>query len=310
MADQSAAGRPVEPLFNIKAVVQQTGVPADTVRAWERRYGLPLPERTPTGRRLYSADDIAAIRWLRERTAGGLTISQAIQQYQSLGTTAPAPLTPVVAEKQTTPIATNDLLPALLAFDESQANILINQAFALYQVEDVCLQILHPALRAIGEQWLRGEALIAQEHFATHLIQRRLHALLAAYTPTVSRGRIVIACTAEEQHEIGILILSVFLVRRGWQVIYLGANVPQSDIVQVCVRLQPLLLCLSATNQHTAQSLIATAAAVAALPGQSPLIGFGGAPFNQHSSLRAQVKGHFLGLDAQEAVTKIETLLS
>ncbi|NJL05538.1 MAG: MerR family transcriptional regulator, partial [Chloroflexaceae bacterium] len=66
------------PIYNTKAVSQETGVPADTFRAWERRYGVPRPHRTEGGHRLYSERDIAVIRWLRDRTAEGMTISQAV----------------------------------------------------------------------------------------------------------------------------------------------------------------------------------------------------------------------------------------
>src|ERR1700730_18280024 len=66
------------PLFNTKAVVQQTGVPAPTLRAWERRYDILSPERSNNDYRLYSERDIATIRWLKERVDDGMAISQAI----------------------------------------------------------------------------------------------------------------------------------------------------------------------------------------------------------------------------------------
>jgi MerR family transcriptional regulator, light-induced transcriptional regulator len=66
------------PLFNTKAVVQQTGVPAPTLRAWERRYDILSPERSNNDYRLYSERDIATIRWLKERVDEGMAISQAI----------------------------------------------------------------------------------------------------------------------------------------------------------------------------------------------------------------------------------------
>ena len=66
------------PVFNTKAVARETGVPADTFRAWERRYGMPRPQRTPGGHRLYSERDIAIIRWLRDRTDEGVNISHAV----------------------------------------------------------------------------------------------------------------------------------------------------------------------------------------------------------------------------------------
>src|SRR6476661_3974138 len=72
-----------EPIYNTRAVVRRTGVPADTFRAWERRYGVPSPQRTAGGHRLYSDRDIAIIRWLRDRTAEGINISHAVQLLQN-----------------------------------------------------------------------------------------------------------------------------------------------------------------------------------------------------------------------------------
>jgi len=72
-----------EPVYNTRAVVQRTGVPADTFRAWERRYGLPVPSRTSGNQRLYSERDIAVIAWLRDQTRAGLTISQAVYLFRS-----------------------------------------------------------------------------------------------------------------------------------------------------------------------------------------------------------------------------------
>ncbi|HLL49709.1 MAG TPA: MerR family transcriptional regulator, partial [Thermomicrobiales bacterium] len=64
------------PVYNTRAVVLRTGVPADTFRAWERRYGIPSPVRTDGNQRLYSDRDVALIAWLRDQTRTGVTISQ------------------------------------------------------------------------------------------------------------------------------------------------------------------------------------------------------------------------------------------
>src|SRR6266496_5321990 len=79
------------PVFNTKAVARETGVPADTFRAWERRYGMPRPQRTAGGHRLYSERDIAIIRWLRDRTEEGMNISHAVLLLSNTLDTPPAP---------------------------------------------------------------------------------------------------------------------------------------------------------------------------------------------------------------------------
>ena len=311
MADRARPRQVAEPLYNIKAVVQKTGVPADTMRAWERRYGIPHPRRTGTGRRLYSERDIEAIRWLRDRTAAGVTISQAIEQLRGLGE---QPFGAPAAEREPGPrhfgALARELLEALLAFDRQAADAVIEEAFALYAVEDVCLRLFSRVLVEVGERWQRREATVAQEHFASHVIHRRLTALLHTYTPPAPRGVIVAACAPPELPELGPLILAVFLVRRGWRVVYLGATVPLPDPRQTGARLRPAPVCLSAMNSRTIHTLREAAEAIAQVPPPLPLVAFGGAHFNSEPALRETVPGHYLGADAQEAVEQVERLLA
>jgi len=72
------------PLFNMKAMVQQTGIAAPTLRAWERRYAILSPERANNAYRLYSERDIVIIRWLKERVDAGMSISQAVALFRHL----------------------------------------------------------------------------------------------------------------------------------------------------------------------------------------------------------------------------------
>src|SRR5512136_150215 len=91
-----------EPIYNAKAVTRQTGVTPATLRAWERRYGILLPDRTAGGHRLYSARDIAAIRWLCEHIEQGLTISRAaalLQHQLGQESSLPVPEVRILAEE-------------------------------------------------------------------------------------------------------------------------------------------------------------------------------------------------------------------
>lgn len=310
MSDHGRSRHANEPIYNIKAVVQQTGIPADTVRAWERRYGVPQPQRTETGRRLYSEQDIVVIRWLRERTANGMTISQAIQQLRSLGDEAFVEAAPERDHGPRNPGALADeLLTALLDFDEAAATGLTEESFSLYRVEEVFTQVFVPVLVEIGERWHRREATVAQEHFASHFVHRRLSAMFQAYTPSARRAMIVTAGAPEEEHELGILMLAVFLARRAWHVVHLGTNVPIADLLQTVERLQPALVCLSASNSRTAHTLIAAVDALNLLNPPRPLVAFGGAPFNRDEQLRSQVHGHFLGTNAEQGIVRVEQLL-
>ena len=71
------------PLYNLKAVIKEVGLTPATLRAWERRYGLLKPHRSPGGHRLYSRRDIDLLKWLIDRQQEGLSISSAVEMWKS-----------------------------------------------------------------------------------------------------------------------------------------------------------------------------------------------------------------------------------
>ncbi|HEU0027470.1 MAG TPA: MerR family transcriptional regulator, partial [Ktedonobacterales bacterium] len=183
------------PLYNTKAVVWQTGAPAPTLRAWERRYGILAPQRGENGYRLYSERDIAIIAWLRERVESGLTISQAIALMRSLDIGRKRrrgrPLAGPIPHAQPEAVSTYDgaphagasspiappprllldelseaLVSHFIALDEAAATHTIAEAFAVYTLEDVCLSLIIPALARAVQLWENGEVSVTVEHFA------------------------------------------------------------------------------------------------------------------------------------------------
>jgi len=159
------SSRNQEPLFNLKAVVQQTGLKPDTLRAWERRYGLPSPARSSGRHRLYTQRDIEVLRWLIARQREGLSISRAVDLWRQMeagrGDTLPIPLLPgSISEPRLVGGMLDRLrqewLAACLAYDEQRAEQAAAQAFALYPPETVCLELLQRALAEVGDLWQQG----------------------------------------------------------------------------------------------------------------------------------------------------------
>lgn len=300
-----------KPRYNTKAVAQETGVPADTFRAWERRYGIPRPQRTDGGHRLYSERDIATIRWLRDRTAEGLTISQAIALMNDGSDSNLSWLnTAVDTEPHTWERLNSRLVAALTDYDSTRAEQILGEAFALYPLEDVFLKLVQPVMVEIGEQWHAGKITVTAEHFATQFIRRKLSSLFNTYHITDGRGLVLVACAPSEQHDLGALMLSVFLVRHGWQVIYLGPEVPLRDLLETVRKLQPDLVAMAASTTETATQLLEAGRAVLSLPPPTPHFGYGGRAFNLNPVLIQKMPGVFLGRDALEAVDHVAELLS
>jgi methanogenic corrinoid protein MtbC1 len=299
------------PLYNTKAVAQETGVPADTFRAWERRYGVPRPHRTDGGHRLYSERDIAMIRWLRDRTAEGLTISQAIALMANGNETRLSWLnTAVDTEAHSWDRMNTQLVAALTDYDEKRSEKLLGEAFALYPMDEVFLKLIQPAMQEIGELWHQGKISVTTEHFATQFVRRKLASILNTYSITEGRGVVLVGCAPSEQHDLGALLLAVLLVRHGWQVVYLGGQVPLNDLVDTIGRVQPDMVCISASTIETAIELIDVGRLVTKLPPPSPYFGYGGRAFNINPALANKVPGTFLGQTAQEAIEVVSEVLS
>lgn len=295
-------------VFNTKAVARETGVPADTFRAWERRYGVPRPQRTAGGHRLYSERDMAIIRWLRDRTDEGVNISHAVLLLtNTLDALEGEP--PHNDDVRTLERLGDDFYQALAGFDQYHAERILGEAFALYPLEQVLIELIQPTLVEVGERWHRGEINVVAEHFATQFIRRKLAALLNMFDGHNYRATIVIGCAPSEQHDLGVLMAALFLLRRGWHVVYLGSQVPLADLLETVGVVKPALVCLSATVSETAGELAVVARA---LRERYPHIqvGFGGRIFNLNAELRQAVPATYLGRDARELADTVATLLA
>lgn len=297
-----------QPLYNIKAVAKATGLSAATLRAWERRYGALTPERTTGGYRLYSARDIALLRWLKARVDEGMSISQAFiwlnQSKVADGGWAVSPQ--ARPEASDLAHARVVLLEAFDAFDEVRAEQVLEEAFALYGVDIVAEHVIG----RIEDVWHSEHVSPAVEHFASNFLQRKLAAIISAGPSFVNRPLVVLGCAPGEWRELGLLLIHLQLRRRGIHTVYLGQNVPVADFAADMARLQPALAVIAATSEQTVDGLIALAQTVEALPAPRPLFGYTGRIFNVQPALRAAVPGAFLGESARAAVTYVAALIA
>jgi methanogenic corrinoid protein MtbC1 len=299
------------PLYNTAAVVQRTRVPATTFRAWERRYAYPKPHRDAGGRRLYSEHDIQAIRWLSDQTTHGVAISRAVEMVQG-GHGGPETVVDQVPARggRSFEALRTELGQALLSLDADRGELILSEAFALFSVEDVCLDLLQPLLVEVGDRWHAGELSVAEEHYVSSFIRGKLFSLLEAYQAPDSRGPLVFtACAPDEWHEVGILIVSVFLARRGYTVRYLGPNLPLAGLAAIVARHHPAVVALSAQSRDSARKLRGASRALQEGAPPHPRLVFGGQAFNTDARLRAMVDGIYVGPDAAGTVDAIARLV-
>ncbi len=303
-----------EPIFNLKAVVEATGVTADALRAWERRYDLPRPDRTEAGHRIYSQRDIDTVRWLVARQEEGLRIGRAVDLWRSLEERGQDPLRKMPLSSQPAGMPTGqgtadlreEWVSACLAFDDRRADQALTRAFALFSPELVVLDIVREGIAEIGRRWYQGEVTVQQEHFASQVAMRRLKALMTGAPPPTRRGRVVIACSPHEEHAVGPFILALLLRRASWDVVYLGTDVPLERMEQTVDATGPDLVVLAAQQLHTAATLLRMAQL---LQRKAVCVGFGGGIFNRIPDLRKRVPGHFLGPTLTKAMERTERLI-
>jgi hypothetical protein len=173
-------------------------------------------------------------------------------------------------------------------------------------VETVCREILQRRLGEIGQAWYLGQTTVQQEHFASALVVRRIEALIAVTPPPYHEQSVLMGCPPGERHVLPALLLSLSLRRRGWRVIYLGADLPAEHLVETATGIRPDLVILTAQQLDTASALNSLALALEKT--HIPL-GFGGLIFNRIPAIRGRIPGHFLGETLEAGVRHAEGLL-
>jgi methanogenic corrinoid protein MtbC1 len=289
------------PLYNIQAVAAATGVPSITLRSWERRYGVPEPKRDPKGYRLYSDRDIAVTRWLRERVQDGVGISRAVNLLHVLeqrDLSVPRTSTLDFPSLQT------KLLDAVECMDEVAVGRVVAEGLAIATVEEVALHLLQPTLYEIGERWATGRLSVTKEHVGSNLLRSHISQLVRLSPSPLRDERIIVACAPGEFHDIGALLLALFLRRRGFDVIYGGANIEADSFIADVLRMNPEAVCLSAATAQSAQTLRDL---FMMMNGDySGVMGYGGRAFNEYEQLKDAVPGVHLGTDAMAATDTLE----
>ncbi|MCW2990519.1 MAG: hypothetical protein JWM73_1113 [Solirubrobacterales bacterium] len=227
--------------WRIKEFAARTGVSEVTLRAWERRYGLLEPIRSDGGYRLYSQADERRVLAMQAHMGRGVAAAEAAQ----LALAESAALSDVPADAAALVAA---LLSAVDGYDATRVDVLLEGAFALGRAPAI-REVLLPALREIGERWADGRITVAHEHFASHLVERRLMRQAAGWE--AGPGRLaLLACPSGERHTLGLLCFGVALADEGWRVAYLGADMPLGHVADAAARLQPDAVVLSAIDSR------------------------------------------------------------
>lgn len=214
--------------YGIRAAATRTGVPAHTIRAWERRYGALSPSRSGTNRRVYDPSDIERLVLLRDAVARG----HAIGSVAGLPTDALRQLTnePTPSLAPQRPSALAECLSATESLDAEALSDALKREAVVNGIESTLRTLIVPFIQEIESRWLIGSLGIAHEHLASAVLRSTLDEMRHSIPVKPSAPRMVVGTPTGQTHELGALIASVVCAVHGWNVVYLGANLPADDI--------------------------------------------------------------------------------
>jgi len=236
--------------FPIRTVSEITGVNSITLRAWERRYGLLVPHRTPKGHRLYTQDDIDLIHQAVELLNKGISISQVKSHLLPNKINKKSKQAEKVQDFSNVWVQYQQrILNSVVRFDSHALSLVYNEVLAIYPLDVVTTHLILPLSRRLGDRWEKNEGTIAEEHFFSQFLRNKIGARFHHMHANVNGPKIVTACFPKEQHEIGLLIFCLAASEHGYDIITLGSDLPLSEIDRVVKQVDAEAVVLSGTSK-------------------------------------------------------------
>ncbi|MGA2929466.1 MAG: MerR family transcriptional regulator [Solirubrobacteraceae bacterium] len=229
--------------LRIGEFARRVGVTPELLRAWEQRYELLQPVRSPGGFRLYTDQDAERVARMRHALNEGLSAAEAARAALARGQPSEGLLQDAAAR----------LLTAIERYDEPTAHAVLDESLAAFGLEAVLGDVILPTLTQVGLGWQQGTLQISQEHFASNLIRGRLLSLTRLW----SRGGgplALLACPPGEAHDISLLAFGLLLRSHGWRILFLGADTPITTLTQTATTTRPALTVLTSFNPALLQA--------------------------------------------------------
>ena len=263
---------PDEKRHPIRVVARRTGLTPEVLRVWEKRYGLVTPERTTTGRRVYSDSDIERLRLVRRTILSGRRVGDvshlSIESLEALvrddeeatGNVPPSP-TPAPGAPGTRPSAgmrpsadpgsgtaaslVEECMEAVRDLDGPRLEAILNRALMSLGSMELIEGIIVPLMVTLGELWQKGKLDAYSEHLATIVVRQTVTRLLV-WPPAEPTAPLAIVTTpAGQRHELGAILAASTAQAGGWRVVYLGTDLPARDIARAAEQVRAEVVALS-----------------------------------------------------------------
>jgi len=259
---QKGAGR-----YPIRVIARLTGIPIDTLRAWERRYAAVEPGRDDRGR-LYTDADLRKLKLLRQLVDRGHAIGRiAAMPEVDLAALLEAGAEPADRPGNAEGVAPGGIIGALQRYDLAAAERQLGRLAAILSPRELVREVALPLMREVGLAWDRGQLTVGQEHIASAALRNLLGSLVRLQVPRDGRPGVLFATPPGERHEFGVLASAMLAAVGGLGVVYLGVDLPGEDIVQTARRTSARAVVLGVTGASgDAQALEAAASIARELP--------------------------------------------
>lgn len=274
-----------ESVISIGALSRATGVPVETLRTWERRYGFPAPvERAGSAHRRYPLESVERLRLAVQAVERGHQASVAmragvetLRQMLALGGETRKPRARAASERS----FVERCLEHTVALDGEALAEEFERAYTDVGVLESITGCFGPFLRALGDCWSRGEIEVGHEHFASEQLRRFFNEKQPQGGPEARAPRIVCAALSGERHVLGLHLAAIALAHAGARLVFLGADTPPAEIVSAVERWRAHAVALSAAESADRAVLLRQVRALRrGLPARMPVIA-GGAGFEQ-----------------------------
>jgi DNA-binding transcriptional MerR regulator/methylmalonyl-CoA mutase cobalamin-binding subunit len=239
-----------EARYRVGMVSKMTGLSTHTLRIWEKRYAAVVPKRTEAGGRLYTDADVERFRLLhslveRGHSIGGIA-SLPDADLRRMAAAFPAPR--IQAGQELLPEVRQRVMAAIERLEVNEAERTLSRAALATEPVEFLKGIVGPILIEVGQRWEQGDLRIAHEHACSTVMRGLLFSLMRLYPSNESRRKVVVATPALEDHELGALMVAILAAMHGWNVLYLGPNLPAAEIGFAVKDSKADLLMVSVTN--------------------------------------------------------------
>lgn len=295
----------MERTYRINVAAEMSGVSEGLIRAWERRYGVLKPKRTPSGYRAYTESDISVLKRLKQLTEEGVSIAEAVKLLPSIKRDVKEQLdkaeraTPKAPKAGQTDKWRHEILVAAERLDQQTLELVLDEAMASMPPVAFWEEVLAPLQREVGERWHAGTLTVAEEHLVTQAARQRVIALLHQ-APRRSKRHVVAACFPNDEHELGLMGAALRFRHAGWRVTFLGARTPAEHLARVVRVVQPQVVALSAVNDEGIARFESTLTEMMAERGEAEFI-VGGRAAELHADVVTRVGARIVTTSAEWA---------